>query len=448
MAKLWDKGYEVDALIEAFTVGDDPLLDAALVKWDCVGSMAHATMLAKIGLLAAEDLEPLRRQLAAILEDAEAGTFVIRRSDEDVHTAVENRLTERLGDLGKRIHTCRSRNDQVIVDLRLYAKAELLTLLDALGEYARTLRAFAERHKAVPMVGRTHMQRAMPSSVGLWAGAQLESILDDVDLVEAVFALNDQCPLGSAASFGVPVAIDRQLVSDLLGFGRLQNNVLYVNNSRGKIEAAILGACCQVMADLAKLAQDLMLYSMPEFGYFRLPAELCTGSSIMPQKRNPCGCELVRAKAASVFACHGEVLEIGRALPSGYNRDNQQTKGPFMRGLTLTLQSVRVMNLTVGRLEVDEAKCRAGFHPEVFAVDKALEMVADGTPFRDAYKHVGTHLDELKAIDPDRGITSRTHAGSAGNLRLDLSDARIESAARFAREQSGRFEKAIRSLGF
>ena len=446
--KLWDKGYEINDVLEAYTTGDDWRLDAALIKWDCVGSMAHATMLAKAGILEDSELGPLRAELVKIVGDSESGEFVIAPADEDVHTAVEGRLVERLGDLGKKVHTCRSRNDQVIVDLRLYGKAQLLLLIDAMLEYARTLRTFAEKHKGVPMVGRTHMQRAMPMSVGLWAAAQLESILDDVELLQTVFALNDQCPLGSAASFGVPVEIDRQLTSDLLGFAKVQNNVLYANNSRGKIEGLLLAACSQVMLDLSKLAQDLMLYSMPEFGYFLVPKEMCTGSSIMPQKRNPCGCELVRAKTASVLACHQEVMAIATAIPSGYNRDNQQTKGPFMRGLDLTLTSVRVLNLTISKLEVNEDKCRAGFHPEVFAVDKALEMVAGGMPFRDAYKHVGTHLEELESIDPDYGITSRTHTGSAGNLALDQSDGRIEAGANFTAERGERFEQAISALGF
>ncbi|MEA3368255.1 MAG: argininosuccinate lyase, partial [Planctomycetota bacterium] len=321
MAKLWDKGYSVDAEIERFTVGEDHLLDRALVRADVLGSMAHATMLAAVGLLSAEERDQLLAGLRAVLADFEAGTFAIRPEQEDVHTAVEEVLTERLGDLGKKLHTGRSRNDQVLLDLRLWGKEQLHALAERAVALVRALAAFAREHEFVPMPGRTHTQVAMPSSLGLWAGAWAEAVLDDLELVKAAHTLTDQSPLGSGAAYGSALPLDRQMVADLLGFAKVQNNVLYCANSRGKAELATLAACVAATGDLSRLATDLIWGATPEFGYFRIPQELCTGSSMMPQKRNPCGLELVRAKAATVAGCVMQVAGILRALPSGYNRD-------------------------------------------------------------------------------------------------------------------------------
>ncbi len=447
MAKLWDKGYDVDAELVAFTTGDDYLLDRELVEADCIASAAHARMLASIGVLTDEEADQLVAELKAIADDSRSGAFTVEPADEDCHTAIENRLVERLGDLGKKIHTARSRNDQVIAATRVYAKAKLHELFDACLGLAATLRDFADRHKDLPMVGRTHTQIAMPSSVGLWAGAWLESLLDDLRLLEAAYELNDQCPLGSAASYGVPLAIDRELTAELLGFARLQNNVLYANNSRGKIESVILGAGVQTAIDLSRLAQDLINFSLPEFGYFRIPKELCTGSSIMPQKRNPCGLELIRAKTSTIIACQSQILGILKGLPSGYNRDLQETKRPFLMGLRLVTACVRVMDQTFQHLEVDEERLLAAFTPEVFATDEALRLVAEeGMAFRDAYKQVGTSLDALEAMDPRAAIAKRTHAGGPANLRLELADEDLKAAEKFIDERRARFEQAVEAL--
>ncbi len=423
--RLWDKGYDVDATVHRFTVGDDYLLDLEMVEADCLGSVAHAMTLCKAGILTRAGVRKLRRELAAIAADGQAGTFTISMEQEDVHTAIENRLTEKLGELGKKIHTARSRNDQVIVNTRLWARQRLIELGEGLLQLTATIARFADRHKKVPMVGRTHMQRAMPSSVGLWAGAWLESLLDDLELIKTAYLLNDQCPLGSAASYGVPLPIDREYTARLLGFGKVQNNVLYANNSRGKIESIILAACVQVAMDLSRISQDLIVFSMPEFGYFTIPDELTSGSSIMPQKKNPCGLELTRAKTRSIIACHDEVVGIHAALPSGYNRDFQQTKGAAIRGVNLTIQCVRVMDVTFSKLRVNADKLRAGFVGEVFATDYALELVVKGMPFRDAYRKVGAEIDRLETLSPDRAIRDRKGIGMAGNLRLDVSRKRI-----------------------
>jgi argininosuccinate lyase len=419
MAKLWEKNYSLDSLIEAFTVGEDPSLDTRLVAADCVASLAHATMLARIGILSGKDLSELRRELLAIVEANEQGKFAIRRSDEDAHTAIENRLVQAVGDAGKRIHTGRSRNDQVLTAIRLWSRDFLLAFHGACIALAARLLDFAQAHGKVPMPGRTHTQVAMPSSVGLWAGAYAEELLDDAALCRSAFAILDCCPLGSAASYGVPLPLDRELVADLLGFSRVQNNVLYSNNSRGKFESIALESVEQAGLTLSKIAQDLILFSLPEFGYFTLPQELCSGSSIMPQKRNPDGLELVRAKSAAIS---GDVIAIKgtiRALTSGYNRDFQETKGPFFRGCEQGLGCVRIIDLSVQKLVVNVERLKASFPPEIFATDRALELVSEGTPFRDAYRTVGQDLESLASRDPVQALDKRSSTGAPGNLNLD-----------------------------
>ena len=420
MAKLWEKTYSLDALMEAFTVGNDHVLDARLVNADCVASMAHAKMLSSIGILSKPECDSLMKELAGIIHLNAEGKFSISRSDEDVHTAIENHLVRALGDTGKRIHAGRSRNDQVLAALRLWSRGFLFTFQDAcLGLISRLL-DFAETHARVPMPGRTHTQLAMPSSVGLWAGAFAEELLDDAALARGAFSILDCCPLGSAASYGSPLPANREMVAELLGFSRVQNNVLYANNSRGKFESIALDAVEQTALTLSKMAQDLILFSLPEFGYFTLPLELCTGSSMMPQKRNPDGLELVRAKSAAISADVLAIKTMIRSLPTGYNRDFQETKGPFFSGCEAGLGCVRIMDLTFEKLVVNAEKLRAGFQPEIFATDKALELAAGGMPFRDAYKEVGASLQTLASRDPVEAIEKKKSTGSTGNLRLDV----------------------------
>jgi len=446
MAKLWDKGYAIDPEIEQFTVGEDHLLDRALVRADCLGSAAHATMLARVGILKTTERNRLLKGLKAVLKDFAAGRFAISPEQEDVHTAVEEYLTGKLGALGKKLHTGRSRNDQVLVDLRLYGKERLHLVAERIIALVRALAGFARHHEFVPMPGRTHMQIAMPSSLGLWAGAWAEALLDDLELVKAAHTLTDQSPLGSGAAYGSALPLDRKMVANLLGFAKVQNNVLYCANSRGKAELATLAACTQVMVDLSRLATDLAIGSTPEFGYFRIPKELCTGSSMMPQKRNPCGLELVRAKAAAVLGAEGQIAGVLRALPSGYNRDVQETKGPFMRGVEATAGSLRVMHLTFEKLEVVEENLRAGFLPEIYATDRALELVADGVPFRDAYRHVAAHLEELRERDPVKNLKSKKLVGGPGKLGLAQLTRRADTAAKWLKGVREPFTKALAKL--
>ncbi len=446
MSKLWQKGVALHELVERFTVGRDYLLDQELVNADCLASMAHAAMLEKIGILSPAERSALQEGLAEIIRLNQAENFRIQAADEDCHTAIENFLVARLGEAGKKIHTGRSRNDQVIAALRLYGRAFLLEFQQAVLGLASTLIGFARRHERVPMPGRTHLQLAMPSSVGLWAGAWAEGLLDDLLLAGAAYELNDACPLGSAASYGVALPLDREMVADLLAFARVQNNVLAANHSRGKTESVILDAVEQVMLTLSRLAQDLILFSLPEFGYFNLPEELCAGSSIMPQKRNPDLLELVRAKAAAVSARGAQIKSILRALPSGYNRDLQETKGPFLEGCALGLASVQVVDLLVGRLQVNEQRLAAGFRPEIYAADRALELAAEGMPFRDAYRRVAAELQDLQARDPHEAIARKTHTGAPGNLRLEVAEGRLTSLRQANAERRRRVEPKLRDL--
>jgi argininosuccinate lyase len=448
MAKLWEKTYTLDALVEAFTVGEDYLLDARLVNADCVASMAHARMLEGIGILTPAESAGLVKELARIIELNGKGQFVVKRSDEDVHTAIENHLVASVGDAGKKIHTGRSRNDQVLAAIRLWSRGFLFSFHEAGLGLAGQLLQFAETHERTPMPGRTHLQTAMPSSVGLWAAAWAEELLDDLSLARHAFTLLDCCPLGSAASYGVPLDLDREKVADLLGFSRVQNNVLYANNSRGKLEAMALEAVEHTALTLSRMAQDLILFSLPEFGYFTLPPELCSGSSIMPQKRNPDGLELIRGKAATISGDLAAMKGVLRSLPSGYNRDLQETKGSYFRGCEDGLGCVRIMDLTVRKLTVNADALRRAFTPEIFATDRALELVSKGMAFRDAYREVGGSLEGMSASDAGQALARRKSTGTPGNLRLDVPRAAASLEREWLdKEQSGKRARIKRLAG-
>ncbi|MBN1673360.1 MAG: argininosuccinate lyase [Kiritimatiellae bacterium] len=440
----------IDPEVLAFTTGNDPELDKALIEADCIGTAAHVTMLAgvqtKPKIMTQSDRKRVISELITIICLARRGKFRITLADQDVHLAVERVLTERLGDLGKKVHTARSRNDQATVDLRLYAKGEILSAVEEVTTLAKILLKTGRKHATLPMVGRTHMQPAMPSSVGLWAAAFAESLLDDAVLLVNAYELNDRCPLGSAAGYGVPIAIDPALTSRLLGFRRPYDTVLYANNARGKLESITLNAMGQAMSSLARLAQDLMLYTMPEFGYFSLPPEYCTGSSIMPQKVNPDVLELIRAKAARVMACAQAAAEITRSLPSGYNRDLQETKGPFMEGIALTRASLPIMARMISDLRVHKKALLKAFRPAVFATDRALELVVKGMPFRDAYQDVKDHLEDLRQIDPKAAVAQKTHLGAPAGLNLDAMAKRASTFVQFASSRRRRYYTAISKL--
>ncbi|MFU8780288.1 MAG: argininosuccinate lyase [Kiritimatiellia bacterium] len=441
---------QIDPSVLAYTAGEDVQLDRALVEVDCIGTAAHVTMLQEMALSrplfsTAEKV----RVIAALIEVMRrhrAGSFGITAADQDVHLAVERSLTEKLGDLGKRVHTGRSRNDQVAVDLRLFAKQQLWSVMVETAELARVLVTFAAKHAKVPMAGRTHLQPAMPSSVGLWASAHAESLLDDLELLQEAYRQNDRSPLGSAAGYGVPLPIDRSRTSELLGFARPIHNVLYASMARGRCENVILMALTQTMLSVSRLAEDMILFLMPEFGYFRLPPAYCTGSSIMPQKQNPDVFELARARSADVLACSMRVAGILKGLPGGYQRDLQETKAPFMEGLRITRDTVQVLQPVMSALMVDESALRAGFVPGVFATDRALELVAEGVPFRDAYDRVKAEPDALEGRDPLAAAMVKQHEGAPGGLDFEGLQLRAAHTIDFVKAQKECYHRKISVL--
>lgn len=446
MGKLWQKDYSLNKLMEEFTVGIDFELDQNLVVSDCLASSAHGRMLNSIGILTNNEFESIQSGLKEIVELSSKNSFPISVSDEDCHTAIENYLVSHIGSAGKKIHTGRSRNDQILTCLRVYSRDFLYTFMKETIFLSSTLMEFADKHKMTAMPGRTHMQIAMPSSVGLWAGSFAEEIADYLIITKSVLSIIDQSPLGSAASYGVPIPLDREMTASLMGFPDVQNNVLYVNNSRGKFESLIIDSLDQIVLTLSKIAQDLILFSLPEFGYFSLPAELCSGSSIMPQKKNPDGLELLRAKSATLSSYGIQIKNIIRSLPSGYNRDFQEVKEPFIRGIKLALQCVRIMSLTISKLEVNTENLEKAFTPDIFATDEALKMVLAGKSFRDAYRDVGTNLDKVKVMSPLDGIKTRTSSGTAGNLRLDKLEKNLTDLKGDITRQEKNVQKSLKEL--
>ncbi len=444
---LWQKGdAHLDALAERYEIGEDTIYDNRLVPADVWGSMAHAIMLHRIGILTEGEVNALLKELAHILTLHQQGEFTLGEHDEDVHTKIENHLTATVGEAGKKIHTARSRNDQVLVDIRLYTKGELLRTMQQTLDTAAAFAAFARREEWTPMPGYTHMQRAMLSSVGVWAGAFAESLLDDLRLLQAAYELTDQNPLGSAASYGVNLPIDRELTTNLLGFAKVQNNVLYTQNARGKFELIVVQALAQIMLDLSKFAQDMLLFLTSEYNFMRISETLVTGSSIMPQKRNPDVMELVRGRTHTVLALQQQIAGIIAGLPSGYNMDYQETKGPMLRAFDMANDALAICALTVERTYVNQDALRAACSPELFATDAAYELVKKGVPFRDAYRQIGAMLDDLPLMDPDAALRQRTHEGASGNLGLEHLDAWIAGEREAVAQQQQRFAGAIDAL--
>lgn len=442
----------IHADVLKFTVGLDPILDLQLVEWDCIGSAAHVTMLsqmpAKPQLFSKSEKDSIVKGLVEIMCRARAGEFEITDEDQDCHLAIERTLTEKLGDIGKRIHTGRSRNDQSATAIRLYSRNALLETSSELIDLAQALVAFGKKNRTIPMVGRTHLQPAMPSSVGVWATAFAEELLETFsNVVEGAIDYTDKCPLGSAASYGVPLPINRAKTASLLAFKAPIHNVLAAGNSRGKTESIIISALAQIMVTASRLAQDLIIFSMPEFGYFSIPKEFCTGSSIMPQKYNPDVCELIRSKAAQVVALSTAANGVLVGMPGGYNRDLQDTKKLLMEAIDTTRATLRILSCLVGGLKAHPDKLRAAFaDPGVFATDRALELVASGMPFRDAYHQVRDHLEDLRGMDPDATIALKTHEGAPFGLDFDLYNQTITAARNNIKARQRRINGAFGKL--
>jgi len=393
--RLWEKGKDINAKVLDFTVGEDHRLDLRLIKYDCLASQAHARMLSTIGVLTEPETKLLTTGLSEIIKLHEKGQFNITKEQEDCHTAIEEFLTEKYGAVGKKIHLGRSRNDQVLTALRLFEKDSLEELRKALIEFIKALTGIIKNHGSVPIPGYTHMRKAMPATVEMWLGSFISAVEDDLVQWESVHRLIDQSPLGTAVGFGTPVFdLDREQTARALGFSRVQENPMYAQFSRGKFEMSILGFLSGIMLIINKLATDLLLFSMQEFGYIKLPEEFCTGSSIMPQKKNPDVLELLRAKYSIVLGEEFKLKSLAGNLMSGYNRDLQLTKKPLFFALDTTLECLGILTQVLPHLEVNKEKCEAAMSSELFATEKAYDLVKNGLPFREAYKKISDEFSK------------------------------------------------------
>ena len=415
--KLWEKSVQVNEKIDRFTVGRDRELDLYLAKHDVLGSMAHITMLESIGLLTAGELEVLLEELRNIYASAEAGDFVIEDGIEDVHSQVELMLTRKLGDVGKKIHSGRSRNDQVLVDLKLFTREQLKQVVEEVEELFQVLIAQSNRYKDVLMPGYTHLQIAMPSSFGLWFVAYAESLVDDMMFLQSAYKMCNRNPLGSAAGYGSSFPLDREMTTRLLGFDSMNYNVVYAQMGRGKMERNVAFALASVAGTLSKLAFDACMFSSQNFGFVKLPDECTTGSSIMPHKKNPDVFELTRAKCNKIQALPQQIMMIMNNLPSGYFRDLQIIKEVFVPAFEELKDCLQMATYIMDKLKVNEHILEDDKYLYIFSVEEVNRLALQGMPFRDAYKKVGLDI-EAGNFTHNKQV-HHTHAGSIGNLCND-----------------------------
>ncbi len=415
--KLWDKGTTVNELIEKFTVGKDRELDLYLAKFDVLGSIAHAKMLQSIDLLTASELTELQTELVEIYYTIENGNFRIEEGIEDVHSQVELMLTRKLGNTGKKIHSGRSRNDQVLLDLKLFTRSEIQKLVDAVSELFDKLMAKAEANKQSLMPGYTHLQVAMPSSFGLWFSAYAESLVDDLVLLKAAYQITNQNPLGSAAGYGSSFPLDRQMTTDLLGFESMNYNVIYAQMGRGKMEKTVAFGLSSVASTISKFAFDVCLFMSQNFGFVSLPDELTTGSSIMPHKKNPDVFELVRSHCNKIQAIPYQISLMTNNLPSGYFRDLQILKEVFLPAFQELLDCISIAGFAIDNMTVNTNLLADDRYKYVFSVEDVNKLVQQGVPFRDAYQIVGGQIN-AGTYEPSREI-NHSHQGSIGNLCLE-----------------------------
>ncbi|MBN2454438.1 argininosuccinate lyase [Candidatus Woesearchaeota archaeon] len=389
--KLWTD-CDVNAEVDRFVLSGETALDQKLLKYDVIASMAHAEMLEKTGILTAGENKKLQQALESILELDENGEFLIKPEEEDSHTAIENYLIEKTGDAGRKIHTARSRNDQALAAERLYVREGLEKIISSSKRLIEVLDKTSRKYNGIPMPGYTHMRKAMPSAVSMWLDSLKEALQDDIVMIKSAKKMINQNPLGTGAGYGVPMKVDRELTRRLLGFEKTQQNPIYVQNSRGKFELLMLHSLEQVMIDISKMATDMLVFSTEEFGYISLPEEICHGSSMMPQKKNPDVLEIMRAKAA-IFSSYGsQIAALITNLPSGYSANFRLTKEPLIKGLETAEECIRVMAIVADCIEVNEKRCRDAMTPELFATEKAYRLVETGMPFRKAYRNVKKNL--------------------------------------------------------
>ena len=441
MSTLWSKGTQATDLVEDFTVGNDRILDMCLAKYDVIGSKAHIRMLESIGLLTSEELVTLTEALDQILGEINAGKFMLEDDVEDIHSQVELLLTRRLGDIGKKIHSGRSRNDQVLVDLKLFLKDEVITLRDEILHLFYTLQNLSEKHKNVLMPGYTHGQVAMPSSFGLWFGAYAEALADDMYMLRGAFNVTDQNPLGSAAGYGSSFPLDREMTTELLDFGSLDYNVVAAQLSRGKSERAVASAIGAVALTLNKFASDCCMYMSPNYGFIKFPDELTTGSSIMPHKKNPDVWEIMRGNCNRIMSAETQISMLCSNMPHGYHREFQLLKDILFPALELMHKCLQMADYMLQHIMVKEGILEAPIYDYLFTVEEVNRRTLEGTPFRDAYKSVGIEVNEGRfRYDSKSGKTNgeltaddlrHTSAGSLGNLCNDLIAAKMAKASEF-----------------
>jgi len=423
---IWKKGSttDVDEPVMTFLAGNDVILDRQLLPFDIEASQAHARGLSKIGLLTPDQAENMCRSLDELAEAFDQGDFILDQRFEDGHSAIEAWLTERLGEVGGRIHAGRSRNDQVAVALRLYLKDRLVKLVRICGEIASASLQRAEAEKAVPLPGHTHLQQAMPSSLGLWWAGHAEAFIDNLALAQQTADWLDASPLGTASGFGVNLPLDRDGVASALGFQRLVVNPQYAQNARGKVELRALDALAAATGDLRRLAWDLSLFASQEFGFVEVPARFCTGSSIMPNKHNPDTVELLRSLHALVIGARVE-LESVLSLPSGYQRDLQDTKPPLIRAFERSLSGLALVPALLRGLNWQPQRMLSAITHELHATDRANELVGEGKPFREAYKAAADEMAGLQQREPKHSLNARISLGGCGNLGLDRLEQRL-----------------------
>ena len=440
--KLWEKNFQINEEIERFTIGRDREMDLYLAEHDVMGSIAHIIMLESIGLVSREELESLLAELRRIHADIKAGNFVIEDGIEDVHTQVELLLTRSLGDVGKKIHSGRSRNDQVLVDIKLFTRRQLKLVAEDVRTLFHELQQQSERYKGVLMPGYTHLQVAMPSSFGLWFGAYAESLVDDMMFLQAAFRMTNRNPLGSAAGYGSSFPLNRTLTTQLLGFDSLDYNVVYAQMGRGKMERNVAFALASIAGTIAKLAFDACLFNSQNFAFVKLPNECTTGSSIMPHKKNPDVFELTRAKCNKIQALPQQITLIMNNLPSGYFRDLQIIKEVFLPAFQELRDCLQMTTYIINKIQVNEHLLEDPRYDLMFSVEEVNRLAKDGMPFRDAYKKVGLDIEAGKFV-PSKEV-HHTHEGSIGNLCTEQIAALMEEV--WAGFNFQRMEEAERKL--
>ena len=429
MATLWSKGADATRTVEDFTVGNDRVLDLRLAKYDVQGSKAHIRMLESIGLLTSEELEALTAGLDEIAAEIEAGSFVLEDDIEDIHSQVEMNLTRKLGDIGKKIHSGRSRNDQVLVDIKLFLKDEVLKFRQEVLDLFSLLQNLSEKHKDVLLPGYTHGQIAMPSSFGMWFGAYAEALSEDMYMLRGAYKVVDQNPLGSAAGYGSSFPLDRQMTTDLLGFGSMDYNSVAAQLSRGRAERTVASAMGSIALTLNKFASDCCMYMCPNYGFISFPAELTTGSSIMPHKKNPDVWEIIRGNCNRIMSAENEISLLCSNMPHGYHRDFQLLKDILFPALEMMHKCLYMTGYMLENIRVNKDILDSPLYDYLFTVEEVNRRVLSGTPFRDAYKAVGQEVN-AGTFKADRTV-HHTHIGSIGNLCNDRIAAKMSDASRF-----------------